>query len=701
MHGFRGGPCPAGLPPPSSLSRSLPPPCPPRPRTAGWGPSGSPGAAGLGDPYFPLDGNGGYDVAPLRPRPALRPGDRHAARRRHDPGTATQDLSRFNLDLVGLTVRAHRGRRAAGELEPRRRRADDHPAHGAAQRHARSSSTVALRRRAAARSARPRSATDGFIHTDDGALVAGEPHVAATWFPVNDHPLDKATYTFRVTVPGRAPGGRQRRPAGHDARSGGWTTWTWDATEPMASYLATVDDRRSSTSHAYRDGRHPLLGRHRPRPVRRRRRQPRTRHAVRDLAGRRRRVQAPDAHDRRPGRRRRSCRSGCTATPSRTGTSSSSRRTRSAPDDWTTLPDANGHTSAGHRARRARLWLGLPPVPRALPDRQRRRHLLPTGTTGDVVGGDRAERRLGAVAVDLSRYAGKQVEVSLAYASDDVVQLRRRRRSTTSSSRAAQGSTSFEDDGDTLDGWTVPGAPAGSPGNANDWIVGTVADTPPAVGERRAARRSRASRRSSHFLAELLRAVPVRATRAASSTTSRARLRARDADAADLRARTSSPTAADGDTSSSTSSPTSGSATALAVARWQRHLAQRGLRDLRRVAVERARGRTGRRRRSSTLLRRDPADDDFWTSRSAIPGRTVCSTAPVYDRGAMTLHALRLAVGDDAFFRHPAPWGASNAGGNVTTAAVHRARRADLRPGPRRVLRPGCSRPRGRPAAGR
>ena len=41
----------------------------------------------------------------------------------------------------------------------------------------------------------------GFIHTDDGTLVAGQPHVAATWYPVNDHPLDKASYTFRITVP--------------------------------------------------------------------------------------------------------------------------------------------------------------------------------------------------------------------------------------------------------------------------------------------------------------------------------------------------------------------------------------------------------------------------------------------------------------------------------------------------------------------
>ena len=42
--------------------------------------------------------------------------------------------------------------------------------------------------------------TSGFFHTDDGSLVIGQPHVAATWFPANDHPLDKASFTFRITV---------------------------------------------------------------------------------------------------------------------------------------------------------------------------------------------------------------------------------------------------------------------------------------------------------------------------------------------------------------------------------------------------------------------------------------------------------------------------------------------------------------------
>ena len=53
----------------------------------------------------------------------------------------------------------------------------------------------------------------GFMPTEDGANVAGQPEVAATWFPVNDHPLDKASYSFDVTVPNEIRGGRQRQAA--------------------------------------------------------------------------------------------------------------------------------------------------------------------------------------------------------------------------------------------------------------------------------------------------------------------------------------------------------------------------------------------------------------------------------------------------------------------------------------------------------
>src|SRR5688572_26609230 len=68
----------------------------------------TPGANGVGDRYFPRDGNGGYDV------------DHYLLQVRYRPATdvlrgvatidadATHDLSRFNLDFVGLSVHAIR-----------------------------------------------------------------------------------------------------------------------------------------------------------------------------------------------------------------------------------------------------------------------------------------------------------------------------------------------------------------------------------------------------------------------------------------------------------------------------------------------------------------------------------------------------------------------------------------------------------------
>jgi aminopeptidase N len=61
-----------------------------------------------------------------------------------------------------------------------------------------------------------------------------------TWFPVSDHPTDKATYSFAITVPTgttAVANGLQYRPAKTRA---GWTTWYWTAPDPQASYLATA-----------------------------------------------------------------------------------------------------------------------------------------------------------------------------------------------------------------------------------------------------------------------------------------------------------------------------------------------------------------------------------------------------------------------------------------------------------------------------
>jgi aminopeptidase len=79
----------------------------------------------------------------------------------------------------------------------------------------------------------------GWEELTDGVLVAGQPDGAPTWFPCNDHPADKATY--RTTV---------RTESGYSVVANGVlvsqqqgssrTTWVYEQTEPMATYLATV-----------------------------------------------------------------------------------------------------------------------------------------------------------------------------------------------------------------------------------------------------------------------------------------------------------------------------------------------------------------------------------------------------------------------------------------------------------------------------
>ncbi|MFF7728729.1 M1 family metallopeptidase [Streptomyces sp. NPDC008001] len=82
----------------------------------------------------------------------------------------------------------------------------------------------------------------GWDRTGDahgGTLVASQPVGAPSWFPCNDRPDDKASYTFTVTVPRGhhvlANGTlREHRETGDSA------VWTYDHPGPMASYLAAV-----------------------------------------------------------------------------------------------------------------------------------------------------------------------------------------------------------------------------------------------------------------------------------------------------------------------------------------------------------------------------------------------------------------------------------------------------------------------------
>ncbi|MGH3648556.1 MAG: zinc carboxypeptidase, partial [Micromonosporaceae bacterium] len=140
-------------------------------------------------------------------------------------------------------------------------------------------------------------------------------------------------------------------------------------------------------------------------------------------------------------------------------------------DDWTTLPDANGHTGQGTGDSCQSGWVdAIHPHLGHYMDAD----CAPTGTTGAWHAATGSSGGWQKWSIDLSAYAGKQVEVSITYATDwGTLKLGTFLDDTTVIVDGAPvAETSFESD---LGGWAVPGAPAGSPGNGNDWVRSTAA----------------------------------------------------------------------------------------------------------------------------------------------------------------------------------------------------------------------------------
>lgn len=126
-------------------------------------------------------------------------------------------------------------------------------------------------------------------------------------------------------------------------------------------------------------------------------------------------------------------------------------------ENWTTLPDANGHTAQGTGDSCASGWDSIHPFV----THYQGAGCSPTGTTGSWHAATGSSGGWQEWNVDLTAYAGKQVEVSISYITDwgtqglgvfiDDTQVL--------VDGAVTASTSFEDG---LGGWTPSPAPAGS-----------------------------------------------------------------------------------------------------------------------------------------------------------------------------------------------------------------------------------------------
>ena len=197
----------------------------------------TPGSAGLGDPFFPRAGNGGYDVQHYSLEFAYDPVTGRLDGTATITAVATQDLSRFDLDLRGFEL---------GQLT----------VNGAAATYTRDGQELIITPAAGLPTGTaftvvvpyagvpevitdPDGSIEGWVPTDDGAFVVGEPQGSPGWYPANDNPRDKATYDFTVTVPAgltvMANGVLKSQTTVGDT-----TTFVWNNTSPMAPYLATA-----------------------------------------------------------------------------------------------------------------------------------------------------------------------------------------------------------------------------------------------------------------------------------------------------------------------------------------------------------------------------------------------------------------------------------------------------------------------------
>jgi aminopeptidase N len=208
------------------------------------------GSAGIGDPYFPLDGNGGIDVLHYRIRDTYRFGDQHLRGSTRIILRATRDLKTFNLDFLLPVSRVVVDGRSATYHQSA-------PSHELVIRPA---STLKVGERATVEvhySGFPeRFGYEGernWLASDHEVVTMNQPHMAPWWFPANDHPLDKALVDMSITVPrGQqvVANGRLVSRRTHGERA----TYHWKADEPMVPYLAFFAAGRFEVAKGTHDG---------------------------------------------------------------------------------------------------------------------------------------------------------------------------------------------------------------------------------------------------------------------------------------------------------------------------------------------------------------------------------------------------------------------------------------------------------------
>ncbi len=193
----------------------------------------------IGDPYAPELGNTGYDVLHYTIQVNLDPAQPYelAGVATIEAVAALDNLGEMSLDFIGFEIdellvngQPANFRREEGKLvitlpEPLA-----------------SEEQFQLTIRYQGKAEQARSPYVGFASwlglfyaRENTIYVLSEPDGARYWFPNNDHPRDKATYRFEITVPEGLTAVANGRLIAQENN-----TFIWEHNYPMASYLATI-----------------------------------------------------------------------------------------------------------------------------------------------------------------------------------------------------------------------------------------------------------------------------------------------------------------------------------------------------------------------------------------------------------------------------------------------------------------------------
>ena len=198
-----------------------------------------PPGAGAGDSFYPWLGNSGYDVTHYDLWLDVDPVANTIDGLTTVHAVAIEDLSTLYLDLSGLEVSAVRVAGAPAKFARERTELIVEPA---ASIPAGGSFMVEV-----AYAGTPERIRDpgvpfvriGWFGVNSVVFTSNEPSGSMSWFPSNNHPTDKATFTIRITVPEHltaASNGLLTDETIVDGRR----TATWQMDDPMAPYLAAV-----------------------------------------------------------------------------------------------------------------------------------------------------------------------------------------------------------------------------------------------------------------------------------------------------------------------------------------------------------------------------------------------------------------------------------------------------------------------------